>query len=681
MAKSELYYFNKIFSQAKGNWWLWSIINFFFLILLYSIIALIFLRRPLFGDTTFFGCCDSSIQTFAWINKVGQAIQSGTLPLWDFSTLAGVSFAGEIQPAPFYPITWVLAFLIHDPMILPTAFIFVHFLIAALSMHALLRKLGLSFLLAVAGAIIFSFSSYITDRPQGQANIFAGQVWIPLIILFYYQSFSEEKFICRLLFAASAALVGALQIAAGHLQPFIHTCYAVGILALLQGGKHGIKGIMTTVSLMAFGQVMTVAFAAVPLELAYEYLQKVYRWYGKGMTAFPHIMPLEDYLQAEKLEWKDFHLLLSPIGKNSQDGGTLYFTITGLVCALAAIVLRPTCWIVFYGLTLAAFAILVALGGNLPWIAQLSYHLPLLAQVRSPVRAIYLYGFAATLLSVMGMKILIEWTTKWHVMIGKIIAMILFIAVSIEAWNFTARLGDPMSPSQYPPTYYFQNKTLSELIRLSNTGPLIYRYIAIPVDLLPPNAGNIFPILNVMGHRASMMQSFNKYFDWNMQSSPLDRLGVRWIVTKTPVEGFPIIYKDNDYVIQERPKALPVFWLYDTVTGDQTPASIENVHWDQNSVQLQLNKHPAGRLVFAQPFYPGWIATVDNQKVTVQEHEIFLSIEIPEDSKFITFDYAPNLTPWIIITVSAFLVFLVFLGIFIRAYQGPFLIYNKNFNN
>lgn len=426
---------------------------------------------------------------------------------------------------------------------------------------------------------------------------------------------------------------------------------------------------------MAVGGVMTVAFAAVPLELAYEYLHRVYRWYNRGMTAYPHIMPFEDYLQSEKLEWKDLQLLFTPIGKNTQDGGTLYFTITGLVCALAAIVLRPARLIVVYSFTLAAFAILVALGGNLPWLARLSYHLPLLAQVRSPVRATYLFGFAGALAAAMGMKILIELTANWYIMIGKIVAIVFFIAVSIEAWNFTARLGDPMSPSQYPPVYYFQNQALKELIRLSNTGPLMYRYIAIPVDLLPPNAGNIFPILNVMGHRASMLQSFNKYFDWNMQSAPIDHLGVKWIVTNKPVENFPIVYQNDDYIIQERPTALPVFWFYDAATGKQTPAPIENIHWGQNSVQLEPHNHPAGLLVFAQPSYPGWVAFIDNKKVKIREHGIFLAIEVPENSKSITFSYAPKLTRWLIITISAFL---LFIGISIQAYRKAYLSNSKD---
>ena len=85
----------------------------------------------------------------------------GRLVLWEFGAQSGTSFAGELQPAPFYPPTWLLGLLRLDGIALCDAFVLLHFALAATTMHLLLRDAHLSRLAAVLGASLFAFCGYL----------------------------------------------------------------------------------------------------------------------------------------------------------------------------------------------------------------------------------------------------------------------------------------------------------------------------------------------------------------------------------------------------------------------------------------------------------------------------------------------------------------------------------------
>ena len=72
-----------------------------------------------------------SIQSYAWLGKVAEAARSFTIPMWDFSTYAGISFVGELQQGPLYPPSWILGILGFSKMPLVDAFLVLHFVLAA----------------------------------------------------------------------------------------------------------------------------------------------------------------------------------------------------------------------------------------------------------------------------------------------------------------------------------------------------------------------------------------------------------------------------------------------------------------------------------------------------------------------------------------------------------------------
>src|ERR1700689_2604939 len=96
----------------------------------YGVCSLVLLQTQLFGDRSFIACCDASIQSYAWLGKVAEAARTLTIPMWDFSTYAGISFVGELQQGPLYPPSWILGILGFSKMPLVDAFLVLQFLLA-----------------------------------------------------------------------------------------------------------------------------------------------------------------------------------------------------------------------------------------------------------------------------------------------------------------------------------------------------------------------------------------------------------------------------------------------------------------------------------------------------------------------------------------------------------------------
>ncbi len=622
----------------------------------YGAAALLLFARAIVGDRSFFDFGDSSLQSYPWLLAVARAARHGHLVLWEFGAQAGTSFAGELQPAPFYPPTWLLGLLGLDGIALCDAFVLLHFALAAGFMHLLLRAERASRLAAILGAALFAFCGYLPFQANAQPNIFASLCWLPLVLLLHRRAWAADRARDALPFAALAGLAGALQIAAGHMQPFVHSSYAAMICALVAAlALRSVRPLL----LAAFGQAMAVGFAAVPIELARQYLELSYRWYATGMSRWPHAVPADAYATAASLTWPDLSGLLHPSTLRMMDG-SLYFTVVALpLCALG--LLRRTTLSVSMTL-LAVFALAAALGGRAGPLVHLFFHLPLLPQLRSPIRAVYLFSFAVAVLAATGLDAVRGLLARLHPGTALAATVALLLAVLVQVAQFDRGVGRPAANPEFAPAYYNRNPALDALLRLSNRSPLVDRYDALPRDLVPPNAGDLLPVLNLMGQRATMLVPL---FDdlsrnWGPVASPgLDRLGVRWLLSDHPIDGLPLVEQGPGYRIYERPGALSVLWI--DGTGDTPPrrAPVLAADWTANRVRFTLQPLPAGtRLVFAQPSYPGWQARVDGRRTVTGREDIFPAVVLPAGARVLEFAYRPSLLAGKLLTASAFLVLL-----------------------
>src|SRR5262249_33074446 len=162
---------------------------------------------------------DAVDQTYAWTVKNLSSIAQGEIPLWDFGVQGGTSHIGEIQPAPYYPTNFLLAWLtVPTNLHAMELVIALHYVLAASFMHALLRTLGRSHLASFAGAMVYAFAGTVAQRPIAHPNVHAGMAWVPLVMLCGVHAMAAVDRRTRVAWTVFAGLALALCIHAGHMQ-------------------------------------------------------------------------------------------------------------------------------------------------------------------------------------------------------------------------------------------------------------------------------------------------------------------------------------------------------------------------------------------------------------------------------------------------------------------------------
>lgn len=618
----------------------------------YALASLLLFRATFLGDRSWFDSGDSALQSWPWLLAVAHGARHLHPVLWEFGSQAGTSLAGELQPGPFYPPTWLLGLLGFDGLGLCNAYVLLHFALAATGMHWLLRAERLSVPAAALGAALFAFAGYLPFQANAQPNIFASLCWLPLLLVGARSAFAAARWQQAIARAGLAGLAGGLQIAAGHLQPFVHGAYAVMLCALVDSvARRSPRPFL----LGLFALLMAVCLAAVPLFLADQYLHLTYRWYATGMSRWPHAVPWPAYRTGAALRWSDLGGLLHRSTLAEMDGS---LTLTTAALPLLALGLSRRGGFAVSMALLLGFGLAVGLGGHLEPAARLFFHLPLLSQLRTPIRAAVLVSFAAAALAALGLDRLRAFAAARRRPLAAILAPALLACVAVQLVAFDGGVGRSRDNPEFAPLYYRHDPALDALVRLSNQGPLVDRIDAQPCDLVPPNAGDVAPVLNVMGQRATMLVPLFDFLSlgWGPAASmPLDRLGVRWVVSDHPIDGLALRAQGPGYRIYERPGSLSVLWTL-AADGTRRRAPVTGARWGANEVAFQLAPLPRStRLVFAQPVYPGWQASVDGHATTIDREEIFSAIALPPGSRAVVFAYRPDLRPAGALTLAALL--------------------------
>ena len=159
--------------------------------------------------SVFFG--DLSLYFIPQFANIGAAMAEGKLLLWNHSILGGVPHVGNPQGCLLYPTVWLNAFLPawHVAGIIPV----LHIPVAAVGMHLLARRIGISVIGAAVAAGTFAFSSVLLTKAQFP-NMVQAIAWTPWVLACVITCIRKPT-------AGSAALltvVGSLSISAGHAQ-------------------------------------------------------------------------------------------------------------------------------------------------------------------------------------------------------------------------------------------------------------------------------------------------------------------------------------------------------------------------------------------------------------------------------------------------------------------------------
>jgi len=613
---------------------------------------------PVFtGSHTFVKPGDSADQSLCWLGKVFAAIREGEVPLWDFSTQAGVSFVGELQTSALYPVAWLFGVLVTPD--LPRAmdlFLAAHFLIAALGMHVCARTLGLSHAASFISAAIFAYGSTFALRVNGQPNLFSSLAWLPWVVWAARRSVCSITLRETALYAMACGVFLALCLLAGHVHAVVLSVVVAGIFAtdaavrapsIVEGIRRG--GVWGVVSAVVAGGI------ALPQLIATrEYMKLAYKWYGPAHTEYPHVVPFRVFEEGS-LAFSDLATIFSSRAVGAIDGGTLFFTLTGLGLALFGVALQRRASAAAHPGTmpcLLTIAFALAFSFSAVWpLGHIFHNMPLVNLIRTPARSLFAFGFAASLLAGIGMDNVVRvaprlrwpcWRKPGFPLRPETLVSPFLISLSVYElfmW-LPARISSPTGSAGTGVATVLNDPIVHKLLELQGNGGPIHRYYGSREDI-PPNAPNLFPLLSVHGYRSSRTKAFHDYFDFDPMSEKADALGIRWWISREPIQGLPLIFESGGRYLYERPDSPPVFWqaMHD---GTKVSPEIARIEWKSNTVRAQFREPIQGRLVFGQIMYPGFKAYADGFAAEIEPYGELVSINVKTPTREIFIRYHPR---------------------------------------
>ncbi len=180
------------------------------MMMLWTLITLVLFWPVVVGvKSVFFG--DLALYFIPQFGNIAEALREGKLLLWNHTILGGVPHVGNPQGWLLYPTVWLNAVLPawHVAGLIPV----IHTPIAALGMHTLARRLGLSIFASMVAAGTFAFSSVLLTKAQFP-NMVQAIAWTPWILVAVLSCLRRPG----LKTSMFVAVTGSLSVCAGHAQ-------------------------------------------------------------------------------------------------------------------------------------------------------------------------------------------------------------------------------------------------------------------------------------------------------------------------------------------------------------------------------------------------------------------------------------------------------------------------------
>ena len=254
----------------------------------------------------------------------------------------------------------------------------------------------------IVSGLTFGLSGFMMAH-LGHTGIVAGVTWMPLLL------WTLERL--RLNSSPLWIGIGAVSICAmflsGHPQLTVYS-YIVGAAYSFFAG-FGAKQCRKRYWLASLGVfAIGVGLAAFQWVPTYELSKETFRSSFSYSEFTSYSLPLRQIpmLLFPFLFGSQYGLFGNEyFGAESYTELTGYFGAVALVLAIVALSTRLNRVSTFWGITAVA-AILLSLGGSLPWLAKFVYHVPILNQFRVPGRNIYELCLAISVLAGLGMAAL-----------------------------------------------------------------------------------------------------------------------------------------------------------------------------------------------------------------------------------------------------------------------------------
>lgn len=387
-------------------------------ILIFAVLTLIYFQDAVFKNLLL-AVGDGLLEFYPLKVVFMDMVKEGALPLWNPYMFIGFPFMASMQAGAFYPLNWLL--LPFSPESAFNLSIFAHISLSGYFMFLYVRLIVAKDFPSVMAGVVFAFLGFISAHLH-QPPIQATAAWLPLILYFI------EKL--RITFDIRYSLLGgiaiAFQVYAGHPQTLLLSGMLIFLYVIFHGLHMGISrgfkfllkslisaGVGIALSLpqlIATFELTNVAFRA---ELSYEIFSQlsmpfhmlvglIFPFFREPMIGFIGILPFVIACIAIFKEWRS----------------NLHVRVFGII---------------------AVISLLLSLGANIPPLHKLMYHVPAYNLFRAPVRHLYEFDFALTVIFAFGISRLMETGGKAKSgLVPKLIMIALLLIVFSEALYFRA---------------------------------------------------------------------------------------------------------------------------------------------------------------------------------------------------------------------------------------------------
>jgi hypothetical protein len=646
----------------------------------------------------------------------------GDLPLWNPHAFAGQPFAADPQSGALYPPALIAYGLLDAPHALVALTTF-HYLIAVLGAYATARLVGANRIGSIYAGLAYGVSGQLFARVQA-LGLLSGAAWIPVCIaatlLVARRRARIGPEVALLAIAMTfLALTGSQQITA------VTGVACILVLVVERGVRGGVVGLVAGAGALALSAVallprlefvrLSVSADGVvdPSGVGHLVLSDARTLFGPFGSRLSEVATV--YAGA-------FTPALALIALVRQAGARrvpIALGAFGLVWAsgLAGFFLHPIPLIrgiaahePVRALPLVVLAIAVLAGlavsslKRLPSVKLLLGLTLLLALICAPRELLQLKLQVA----IVGMTLVFALISRRGVPVAVCGALLIGALAGDIAWHdYTQRNTRQLAADWQPAAKAFPAPPATArflLARRAAEGPsrfvwltdrttrvhqLRYGRAEPEQELLLNMAATRYGLDDVSGYDPVHLDSFSAYlrrsneyvsldrhFEWVRvpMTDKLRRLGVRYYVVQpgqVPA-GAPVVFRSAHAVIVEDPDALPLARL-NLSTGGIKRAKIIVRQPDRVVIDTP-DTTTSGRLVLADPAYPGWKVTVDGQSATsLTTRGIFRAVDVPAGTHRVvwTFDPPRLRVGAIVSAIAVFALLVVALVPFIRRRRRP----------
>lgn len=426
------------------------------------------------------------------------ASANGDIPFWNPFAFSGMPFLGDLQVGFFYPLNRLLHSFISGGELSFSALqmiIIFHFLLAQCTFYALARRLEISHIGGIIGAIAYAFSLIMVCHSI-HPMIVAHLAWFPSVVLFFAGALCGKydknlRFRCAL----AAGLIYGVSMLSGHTQMSLYE----GLILFLIFAWNLFADIKDKRIEINAGNILTTCVcAALPIIIAAGIFMIQYLPTNELVKHSKRSDSSYEFVTQGSLEVSQAFTAMCPRMFGSVNGEndvkvpyfmpgqgqfnywetSFYFGVSTLALACVGFVAFRRKRVVQLLLGLSVFGFLFSLGSN-TFVFDIFYNLPFFGLFRNPGRMMFVVVFAASLLAGYGVDALI--TKKENQKTLYIVLGILVAVVLIGAFGLFGSLANV--PEEFADDYTAQGLIASVFVILTACVAFALSKIKLPMAM------------------------------------------------------------------------------------------------------------------------------------------------------------------------------------------------------